>query len=109
MFSAITFASRAVAMNTGQDPKPESNGPAGLPQTAERRTIQMKQIKPAFILGAVMILVITATGVLSLATDAFAVALPHPQNYLFGGVLLLYAVVRYSRLRRQINSDRHNK
>jgi hypothetical protein len=54
-----------------------------------------------------MVVVLLAVSTAALTTTAFRVMMPSPRNYLFGGVLLLYALVRFSRLMRQINRDKH--
>lgn len=54
-----------------------------------------------------MVVVLLAVSITALTTTAFSTMMPSPRNYLFGGVLLLYALVRFSRLRRQINRDKH--
>jgi len=54
-----------------------------------------------------MVIVLLIVGITALTTSAFSTMLPSPRNQLFGGVLLLYALVRFSRLRRQINRDKY--
>ena len=64
---------------------------------------------PVYILGGFMVVVLTITGIVALFTSALSNVLPPPRNYLFGAVLLLYALVRFSRLRRQFNRDKFNR
>ncbi|MFN8776944.1 MAG: hypothetical protein ACK5XV_09275 [Flavobacteriales bacterium] len=64
---------------------------------------------PVYILGGFMVVVLTVTGIVALCTNALSNVLAPPRNHLFGAVLLLYALVRFSRLRRQFNRDKFNR
>jgi len=64
------------------------------------------KLKPAYLLAAFMIAVLFFTGMVAITTNALNNMLPPPRNQLFGGVLLLYALMRYSRLRRQLQADK---
>lgn len=66
------------------------------------------KIKPTYILSGFMIAVLVFAGLVAITTDAFSNVLPRPRNQLFGSVLILYALMRFSRLRRQLVNDKHS-
>lgn len=65
--------------------------------------------RPTILLSVFMIGVVSAMAITALFTDLFAAMLPGNRRWMFGGVLLAYAVLRLLRLKKVVESEKEPK
>ena len=63
-------------------------------------------MKPSAVIGFFMLFIFAGLAAMSLFTDYLEYFLPGDRKYYFAGVLLLYAVVRAFRLRKQLRANK---